>query len=71
MDFQNKLIMIRFSLYHHANSLGATEKKMVADSPPAPINYILTAPRVATSPLSPLNVFFPYASYWYMLNNTN
>ena len=34
MDFQNKLIMIRFSLYHHANSLGATEKKMVADSPP-------------------------------------
>ena len=71
MDFQNKLIMIRFSLYHHANSLGATEKKMVADSPPAPINYILTAPRVATSPLSPLNAFFPYASYWYMLNNTN
>ncbi len=71
MDFQNKLIMIRFSLYHHANSLGATEKKMVADSPPAPINYILTAPRVATSPLSPLNTFFPYASYWYMLNNTN
>ncbi len=71
MDFQNKLIMIRFSLYHHANSLGATEKKMVADSPPAPINYIITAPRVATSPLSPLNVFFPYASYWYMLNNTN
>ena len=71
MDFQNKLIMIRFSLYHHANTLGATEKKMVADSPPAPVNYILTAPRVATSPISPLNVFFPYASYWYMLNNNN
>ncbi|MFL2732458.1 MAG: serine hydrolase domain-containing protein [Gammaproteobacteria bacterium] len=71
MDFQNKLIMIRFSLYHHANTLEATEKKMVADSPPAPVNYILTAPRVATSPISPLNVFFPYASYWYMLNNTN
>ena len=71
MDFQNRLIMIRFSLYHHANSLEATEKKLVADLPPAPINYILTAPTVATSPLSPLNVFFPYASYWYMLNNTN
>jgi len=71
MDFQNKLIMIRFSLYHHANTLEATEKKMVADSPPAPVNYILTAPRVATSPISPLNVFFPYASYWYMLNNNN
>ena len=71
MDFQNKLIMIRFSLYHHANTLGATEKKMVADAFPAPINYILSAPVVATSPLSPLNVLFPYASYWYMLNNNN
>ena len=71
MDFENKLIMIRFSLYHHANTLEATEKKMVADPFPAPVNYILTAPRVATSPISPLNVFFPYASYWYMLNNNN
>ncbi len=71
MDFQNKLIMIRFSLYHHANTLEATEKKMVADSPPAPVNYIITAPRVATSPVSPLNVFFPQASFWYMLNNNN
>ena len=71
MDFQNKLIMIRFSLYHHANTLQATEKKMVADSPPALINYILTAPRVATSSISPLNVSFPQASFWYMLNNNN
>ena len=71
MDFENKLIMIRFSLYHHANTLEATEKKMVADAFPAPVNYIITAPRVATSPISPLNVFFPYASYWYMLNNNN
>lgn len=71
MDFENKLIMIRFSLYHHANTLEATEKKMVVDAPPAPVNYILSAPRVATSPNSPLNVFFPYASYWYMLNNNN
>ena len=71
MDFENKLIMIRFSLYHHANSLEATEKKMKVDIQPSPMNYILTAPRVATGPLSPLNVFFPQASYWYMLNNNN
>ena len=71
MDFQNKLIMVRFSLYHHANSLGATEKKMKVDAQPSPMNYILTAPRVATGPVSPLNVFFPQASFWYMLNNNN
>ena len=71
MDFQNKLIMVRFSLYHHANTLQATEKKMVAASPPALINYILSAPRVATASTSPLNVSFPQASFWYMLNNNN
>ena len=71
MDFQNKLIMVRFSLYHHANTLQATEKKMVAASPPALINYILSAPRVATSSTAPLNVSFPQASFWYMLNNNN
>jgi len=71
MDFQNKLIMIRFSLYHHANTLGATEKKMVADSPPAPVNYILTAPVVATSPVSQIAYGFPQATFWYMLNNGN
>ena len=71
MDFQNKLIMIRFSLYHHANTLGATEKKMVADSPPALVNYILTAPVVATSPESPIAYGFPQAIFWYMLNNGN
>jgi CubicO group peptidase (beta-lactamase class C family) len=71
MDFQNNLIMIRFSLYHHANTLEATEKKMVADAAPAPVNYILTAPVVATSPDSPLNITFPQATFWYMLNNSN
>ncbi len=71
MDFQNNLIMIRFSLYHHANTLEATEKKMVADAAPAPVNYILTAPVIATSPDSPLNITFPQATFWYMLNNSN
>jgi hypothetical protein len=71
MDFQNKLIMIRFSLYHHANTLGATEKKMVADSPPALVNYILTAPVIATSPESPIAYGFAQPIFWYMLNNGN
>jgi hypothetical protein len=63
--------MIRFSLYHHANTLEATEKKMVADAAPALVNYILTAPVIATSPDSPLNITFPQATFWYMLNNSN
>ena len=71
IDFQNNLIMIRFSLYRHANTLNATEKKMVADSPPAPVNYIITAPVVATSPTSPISKTFPQHVFWYMLNNSN
>ncbi len=71
MDFENKLIMIRFSLYHHANTLEATEKKMVANAAPEPINYILTAPVVATSPVNPIAYGFPQYIFWYMLNNDN
>ena len=63
--------MIRFSLYHHANSLGATEKKMKVDAQPSPMNYILTAPVVATSPTNPLGGNFSQAIFWYMLDNNN
>ena len=71
IDFQNNLIMIRFSLYHHGNTLGATEKKMKVDIQPSPLNYILTAPQVATAPDNQIGTNFSQAIFWYLLNNNN
>ena len=71
MDFQNNLIMIRFSLYHHANTLEATEKKMVVNLATDPINYIFTAPIVASSPTNPISSPFAQPVFWYLLNNNN
>ena len=71
IDFQNNLIMVRFSLYHHANTLGATEKKMVVNLPTDPLNYIVTAPIVATSPTNPISSSFSQPVFWYLLNNNN
>ena len=78
MDFENKLIMIRFSLYHPIEN-GNTEKKLtVLDA--SSLTHIATVPQVlsnifAANPLetekNTLTVFFPFDEYWYALNNSN
>ena len=68
MDFVNKLIMIRFSLYAPVEQV-SSDKKMIEAFPNAS-NFIVTAPLAATgSSPNPVVRYFPAANFWYNLNN--